>query len=79
MVCYNTAMQVLLSNVMFFIVIYSNCCYTCHCCSFRDRASHNDVIGTTNLCMSKISAPGGEIEGELCFLAYPQGVCKAGV
>lgn len=31
---------------------------------FRDRASHNDVIGTTHLCMSKISAPGGEIEGE---------------
>ncbi|XP_073716069.1 dysferlin isoform X3 [Misgurnus anguillicaudatus] len=29
-----------------------------------DRASHNDVIGTTNLCMSKISAPGGEIEDE---------------
>uniref|UniRef100_A0AAR2JTJ9 C2 domain-containing protein n=1 Tax=Pygocentrus nattereri TaxID=42514 RepID=A0AAR2JTJ9_PYGNA len=28
----------------------------------RDRASHNDVIGTTHLCMSKISAPGGEIE-----------------
>ncbi|XP_056156157.1 dysferlin [Lampris incognitus] len=27
-----------------------------------DRASHNDVIGTSNLCMSKISAPGGEIE-----------------
>ncbi|XP_030635858.1 dysferlin isoform X2 [Chanos chanos] len=27
-----------------------------------DRASHNDVIGTTHLCMSKISAPGGEIE-----------------
>ncbi|XP_048091688.1 dysferlin [Alosa alosa] len=27
-----------------------------------DRASHNDVIGTLNLCMSKISAPGGEIE-----------------
>ncbi|KAA0723189.1 Dysferlin Dystrophy-associated fer-1-like protein [Triplophysa tibetana] len=27
-----------------------------------DRASHNDVIGTTNLCMSKISAPGGEID-----------------
>ncbi|XP_047242007.1 dysferlin isoform X4 [Girardinichthys multiradiatus] len=26
-----------------------------------DRASHNDVIGTTHLCMSKISAPGGEI------------------
>uniref|UniRef100_A0A672R8T9 Dysferlin-like n=1 Tax=Sinocyclocheilus grahami TaxID=75366 RepID=A0A672R8T9_SINGR len=27
-----------------------------------DRASHNDVIGTTHLCISKISAPGGEIE-----------------
>ncbi|XP_078264420.1 dysferlin-like [Rhinoraja longicauda] len=27
-----------------------------------DRLSHNDVIGTTYLCMSKISAPGGEIE-----------------
>uniref|UniRef100_A0A3Q3LUP8 Dysferlin, limb girdle muscular dystrophy 2B (autosomal recessive) n=1 Tax=Mastacembelus armatus TaxID=205130 RepID=A0A3Q3LUP8_9TELE len=27
-----------------------------------DRASHNDVIGTTYLCMSKISAPGGEID-----------------
>uniref|UniRef100_A0A3B4E702 C2 domain-containing protein n=1 Tax=Pygocentrus nattereri TaxID=42514 RepID=A0A3B4E702_PYGNA len=31
----------------------------------RDRASHNDVIGTTHLCMSKISAPGGEIEVSL--------------
>uniref|UniRef100_A0A4W6EV00 Dysferlin, limb girdle muscular dystrophy 2B (autosomal recessive) n=1 Tax=Lates calcarifer TaxID=8187 RepID=A0A4W6EV00_LATCA len=30
-----------------------------------DRASHNDVIGTTHLCMSKVSAPGGEIDGEL--------------
>uniref|UniRef100_A0A4W4HLZ9 C2 domain-containing protein n=1 Tax=Electrophorus electricus TaxID=8005 RepID=A0A4W4HLZ9_ELEEL len=30
-----------------------------------DRASHNDVIGTTHLCMSKISAPGGQMEGEL--------------
>ncbi|XP_036002550.1 dysferlin isoform X5 [Fundulus heteroclitus] len=27
-----------------------------------DRASHNDIIGTTHLCMSKISAPGGEID-----------------
>uniref|UniRef100_H3D0Y8 Dysferlin, limb girdle muscular dystrophy 2B (autosomal recessive) n=1 Tax=Tetraodon nigroviridis TaxID=99883 RepID=H3D0Y8_TETNG len=27
-----------------------------------DRASHNDVIATTHLCMSKISAPGGEVE-----------------
>uniref|UniRef100_A0A4W6EVA6 Dysferlin, limb girdle muscular dystrophy 2B (autosomal recessive) n=1 Tax=Lates calcarifer TaxID=8187 RepID=A0A4W6EVA6_LATCA len=38
-----------------------------------DRASHNDVIGTTHLCMSKVSAPGGEIDGEthspLCVLA----------
>ncbi|KAM9400663.1 dysferlin-like, partial [Salvelinus alpinus] len=30
-----------------------------------DRASHNDVIGTAHLCMSKISAPGGAIEDEL--------------
>ncbi|XP_035375572.1 dysferlin isoform X3 [Electrophorus electricus] len=30
-----------------------------------DRASHNDVIGTTHLCMSKISAPGGQMEDEL--------------
>ncbi|XP_034146168.1 dysferlin isoform X4 [Esox lucius] len=30
-----------------------------------DRASHNDVVGTTHLCMSKISAPGGEVEDEL--------------
>uniref|UniRef100_A0A3Q4N4Y8 Dysferlin, limb girdle muscular dystrophy 2B (autosomal recessive) n=1 Tax=Neolamprologus brichardi TaxID=32507 RepID=A0A3Q4N4Y8_NEOBR len=29
-----------------------------------DRASHNDVIGTTHLCMSKISAPGGEIDAK---------------
>ncbi|XP_067835553.1 dysferlin isoform X2 [Heptranchias perlo] len=27
-----------------------------------DRLTHNDVIGTSYLCMSKISAPGGEIE-----------------
>ncbi|XP_018560298.1 dysferlin isoform X1 [Lates calcarifer] len=30
-----------------------------------DRASHNDVIGTTHLCMSKVSAPGGEIDDDL--------------
>ncbi|KAJ4948701.1 hypothetical protein JOQ06_020231, partial [Pogonophryne albipinna] len=30
-----------------------------------DRASHNDVIGTTHLCMSQISAPGGEIDDDL--------------
>ncbi|KFU91022.1 Dysferlin, partial [Chaetura pelagica] len=29
-----------------------------------DRMTHNDVVGTANLCMSKISAPGGELEGE---------------
>uniref|UniRef100_A0A8C9SK12 Dysferlin n=1 Tax=Scleropages formosus TaxID=113540 RepID=A0A8C9SK12_SCLFO len=34
----------------------------------RDRASHNDVIGTTHLCMSRISAPGGEIEGRTVAL-----------
>ncbi|KAJ3585510.1 hypothetical protein NHX12_014229 [Muraenolepis orangiensis] len=27
-----------------------------------DRANQNDIIGTANLCMSKISAPGGEID-----------------
>uniref|UniRef100_A0A7N6B9U4 C2 domain-containing protein n=1 Tax=Anabas testudineus TaxID=64144 RepID=A0A7N6B9U4_ANATE len=32
-----------------------------------DRASHNDVIGTTHLCMSKISAPGGEIDVQPSF------------
>lgn len=31
---------------------------------FRDRLTHNDIIGTTYLCMSKISAPGGELEGK---------------
>uniref|UniRef100_A0A8C9V778 Dysferlin, limb girdle muscular dystrophy 2B (autosomal recessive) n=1 Tax=Scleropages formosus TaxID=113540 RepID=A0A8C9V778_SCLFO len=35
----------------------------------RDRASHNDVIGTTHLCMSRISAPGGEIEGRTVLLS----------
>lgn len=32
------------------------------CC--RDRLTHNDIVGTTYLCMSKISAPGGELEGK---------------
>lgn len=32
------------------------------CC--RDRLTHNDIIGTAYLCMSKISAPGGELEGK---------------
>uniref|UniRef100_A0A3Q0RFX8 Dysferlin, limb girdle muscular dystrophy 2B (autosomal recessive) n=1 Tax=Amphilophus citrinellus TaxID=61819 RepID=A0A3Q0RFX8_AMPCI len=27
-----------------------------------DRVSHNDVVGTTHICMSKISAPGGELD-----------------
>uniref|UniRef100_A0A493TPC9 Dysferlin n=1 Tax=Anas platyrhynchos platyrhynchos TaxID=8840 RepID=A0A493TPC9_ANAPP len=31
---------------------------------FRDRLTHNDIIGTAYLCMSKISAPGGELEGK---------------
>ncbi|NXD30699.1 DYSF protein, partial [Spelaeornis formosus] len=30
--------------------------------SSRDRLTHNDVIGTAFLGMSKISAPGGELE-----------------
>uniref|UniRef100_A0A8C2TRW6 Dysferlin n=1 Tax=Coturnix japonica TaxID=93934 RepID=A0A8C2TRW6_COTJA len=29
-----------------------------------DRLTHNDVVGTSYLCMSKISAPGGELEGD---------------
>uniref|UniRef100_A0A672RA76 Dysferlin-like n=1 Tax=Sinocyclocheilus grahami TaxID=75366 RepID=A0A672RA76_SINGR len=36
--------------------------------------SHNDVIGTTHLCISKISAPGGEIEGRLCFVALDDNI-----
>uniref|UniRef100_A0A8C5QFH1 Dysferlin n=1 Tax=Leptobrachium leishanense TaxID=445787 RepID=A0A8C5QFH1_9ANUR len=35
---------------------------------FRDRLTHNDIISTTYLCMSKISAPGGELEGENALL-----------
>uniref|UniRef100_A0A8C4YRR6 Dysferlin n=1 Tax=Gopherus evgoodei TaxID=1825980 RepID=A0A8C4YRR6_9SAUR len=31
---------------------------------FRDRVTHNDVIGTTHLRLSQISAPGGELEGK---------------
>ncbi|XP_061439658.1 dysferlin isoform X3 [Rhineura floridana] len=27
-----------------------------------DRLTHNDIIGTSHLCMSKVSAPGGELE-----------------
>ncbi|XP_009983708.1 PREDICTED: dysferlin-like, partial [Tauraco erythrolophus] len=37
----------------------------------RDRLTHNDVIGTAHLCMSKISAPGGELEDEFPALAKP--------
>ncbi|XP_026579042.1 dysferlin-like, partial [Pseudonaja textilis] len=29
-----------------------------------DRITHNDIIGTSYLCMSKISAPGGELEDD---------------
>uniref|UniRef100_A0A8C9J8V7 Dysferlin n=1 Tax=Panthera tigris altaica TaxID=74533 RepID=A0A8C9J8V7_PANTA len=36
----------------------------------RDRLTHNDIVATTYLSMSKISAPGGEIEEE------PAGVVK---
>uniref|UniRef100_A0A665VJG2 Dysferlin, limb girdle muscular dystrophy 2B (autosomal recessive) n=1 Tax=Echeneis naucrates TaxID=173247 RepID=A0A665VJG2_ECHNA len=36
----------------------------------QDRASHNDIIGTTHLCMSKISAPGGEIDGNGMSLLF---------
>ncbi|XP_026702658.1 dysferlin [Athene cunicularia] len=36
-----------------------------------DRLTHNDIIGTAYLCMSKISAPGGELEDEFPALAKP--------
>ncbi|XP_077157456.1 dysferlin isoform X2 [Paroedura picta] len=34
-----------------------------------DRVTHNDVVGTSYLCMSRISAPGGELEDEPPALA----------
>uniref|UniRef100_A0A8B9EGZ2 Dysferlin n=1 Tax=Anser cygnoides TaxID=8845 RepID=A0A8B9EGZ2_ANSCY len=43
---------------------------------FRDRLTHNDIIGTTYLCMSKISAPGGELEGARGSLTAPS-LCPA--
>ncbi|XP_072858289.2 dysferlin isoform X2 [Pogona vitticeps] len=36
-----------------------------------DRLTHNDIVGTSFLCMSKISAPGGELEEESAALAKP--------
>uniref|UniRef100_A0A8C2TLC7 Dysferlin n=1 Tax=Coturnix japonica TaxID=93934 RepID=A0A8C2TLC7_COTJA len=36
-----------------------------------DRLTHNDVVGTSYLCMSKISAPGGELEDAFPALAKP--------
>ncbi|XP_068923443.1 dysferlin [Petaurus breviceps papuanus] len=36
-----------------------------------DRLTHNDIVGTTYLCMSKISASGGEIEEEPPGVANP--------
>ncbi|XP_064007293.1 dysferlin isoform X1 [Pogoniulus pusillus] len=36
-----------------------------------DRMTHNDVVGTAYLSMSKISAPGGELEDEFPALAKP--------
>uniref|UniRef100_A0A452DVG2 Dysferlin n=1 Tax=Capra hircus TaxID=9925 RepID=A0A452DVG2_CAPHI len=38
----------------------------------RDRLTHNDIVATTYLSMSKISASGGEIEGE-CPPVLPSG------
>uniref|UniRef100_A0A3Q1LK13 Dysferlin n=1 Tax=Bos taurus TaxID=9913 RepID=A0A3Q1LK13_BOVIN len=38
----------------------------------RDRLTHNDIVATTYLSMSKISASGGEIEGE-CPSVLPSG------
>ncbi|XP_047438026.1 dysferlin isoform X1 [Mugil cephalus] len=39
-----------------------------------DRASHNDVIGTTHLCMSKVSAPGGQIDDDLTPRSVHSGI-----
>ncbi|XP_074141635.1 LOW QUALITY PROTEIN: dysferlin [Sminthopsis crassicaudata] len=36
-----------------------------------DRLTHNDIVGTTYLCMSKISASGGELEEEPPGVASP--------
>eukprot|EP00076_Gallus_gallus_P040100 XP_025005638.1 dysferlin isoform X5 [Gallus gallus] len=36
-----------------------------------DRLTHNDVVGTAYLCMSKISAPGGELEDAFPALTKP--------
>ncbi|KAG8536650.1 hypothetical protein GDO81_025948, partial [Engystomops pustulosus] len=32
-----------------------------------DRLTKNDAIGTTNLSLSKIAAPGGDLEGETSY------------
>ena len=39
----------------------------------RDRLTHNDIVATTYLSMSKISAPGGEIEGKIPHFVLPPG------
>uniref|UniRef100_A0AAV2KI82 C2 domain-containing protein n=1 Tax=Knipowitschia caucasica TaxID=637954 RepID=A0AAV2KI82_KNICA len=39
-----------------------------------DRASHNDVVGTSHLCMSKISAPGGQIDDGSAPQPAPSGL-----
>uniref|UniRef100_A0A8C0R067 Dysferlin n=1 Tax=Canis lupus dingo TaxID=286419 RepID=A0A8C0R067_CANLU len=38
-----------------------------------DRLTHNDIVATTYLSMSKISAPGGEIEGKIPHFVLPPG------
>uniref|UniRef100_A0A7N8XYQ2 Dysferlin, limb girdle muscular dystrophy 2B (autosomal recessive) n=1 Tax=Mastacembelus armatus TaxID=205130 RepID=A0A7N8XYQ2_9TELE len=52
---WNQSLTIIYKSFCFFLSVFFH---------FRDRASHNDVIGTTYLCMSKISAPGGEIDGD---------------
>lgn len=39
----------------------------------RDRLTHNDIVATTYLSMSKISAPGGEIEGKFPLFVLSSG------
>ncbi len=56
--------QGFLSTLIAFHLMQYLLCHMSLLLYFRDRASHNDVIGTTHLGMSKISAPGGEIDGK---------------
>ncbi|NWI12592.1 DYSF protein, partial [Crypturellus soui] len=42
--------------------VVSAACRAVPCCAVLDRLTHNDVVGTAFLSMSRISAPGGDTE-----------------